>query len=308
MGISGLRITDVFNLGAGLLPSRYDNNIAFTITAIDNNISNNKWSTSIKALMMVTTPLRKVLKSNIEIETILDAVNDVFPEEIMQEGFPNATKVRNHIPKVGMFREKGVELTSSGMDITPQAADFAIALMTRVNNKIIDLKYVPSGYGDSGDRLDNSMDAVRFRNKINKIGDQIKASIQFRWTGGNDSYHLYNPKDGNTLHRYGKGLDLAIQQTHTPVQLKLATKIVSEASAELMDNFPHEFKDEYAKESAHATGGHFHFEFDGASIQDITKAKEDEILEEKRVNFKLREGANIRFQAGITDIRQGGPK
>lgn len=285
MGISGLRITDVFNLGEGLLPERYKGNISFTITAIDNTISNNRWGTTVKAVMIMTTPLREVLKSNIEIEDILDSVDDIFPEEILQEGFPNATIVRNHIPKVGMFREKGIELTSAGMDITPQAANFAVALMTRINNKIIDLKYVPQGYGDSGDILDNSMDAVRFRNKINKIGDQIKASIQFRWTAGNDSYHLYNPKDGNTLHRFGKALDLAIQQTHTPEQLKLATKIVSEASAELMASYPHKYRDEYADKSAHATGGHFHFQFGGASIQDITKAKEDEVLETKEISL-----------------------
>ena len=311
MGISGLRITDVFNVGPGLLPKRYDNNISFTITSIDNTIANNKWVTNVSALMMVTTPLKEVLKSDIEIDDILDSVDDVFPEEILQEGFPNATKVRQHIPKVGMFREKGTELTSAGMDITPQAADFAVALMTRINNKIIDLKYVPPGYGDSGDSLDNSMDAVRFRNKIIKIGDQIKASIKFRWTGGNDSFHLYNPKDGNTLHRFGKALDLAIQQTHSPEQLKLATKIVSEASAELMSSYPHDYRDEYANKSAHATGGHFHFQFDGASIQDITKANEDKLLEEKQREYNStigRESAQIRFDAGITDIRQGGIK
>ena len=130
------------------------------------------------------------------------------------------------------------------------------------------------------------MDAVRFRNKINKIGDQIKASIVFRWTGGNDSFHLYNPKDGNTLHRFGKALDLAIQQTHTPEQLKLATKIVSEASAELMDSYPHEYRDEYADKSAHATGGHFHFQFGGASIQNLNKVEEDKVLDEKTVDVR----------------------
>jgi hypothetical protein len=285
MGISGLRITDVFNLGEGLLPERYKNNIAFTITAIDNSISNNRWSTSIRALMMVTTPLKEVLKSDIEIEDILDSVDDIFPEEILEEGFPNATHMRNFIPTTGtLFREKGVELTSAGMDITPQAAEFGRALMAKVFTKINGEsqlgQIVREGnnqlYGDTLGRIESPR----------QLGPTVQSSLVFRWTAGNDSFHLYNPKNGNTLHRFGKALDLAIQQTHSPQQLKLATKIISEASAELMASYPHKYRDEYADKSAHATGGHFHFQFGGASIQDITTVNEDKVLDEKTIEFK----------------------
>lgn len=298
MGISGLRITDVFNVAKGLLPERYFDNVGFTVTGIDNTIANNKWTTNVTAQMMVTTPLKEVLKSDFEIQDILDAIDDIYPDEILQEGFPNAKKVRDYLPTTGeLFKEKGTELTSAGMDITPQAAEFARVLMARIYTKI-------NGESQLGGivREANNLiygDSFGVLESPSQLGPTVQSSIRFRWTGGNDSFHLYNPSSGNTLHRFGKALDLAIQQTHTPEQVKLATKIVSEASAELMASYPHKFKDEYADKSAHATGGHFHFELGGASIQQINK--EQRLLEEKEVE-------NIRFKAGTSDIRQGGPK
>jgi len=299
MGISGLRITDVFNVGPGLLPKRYDNNVSFTVTGIDNNIANNRWSTTVTALMILTTPLKEVLKSDFEIDDILDSVDDVFPDEILLKGFPHAADVRKYIPTTGeLFREKGTELTSAGMDITPQAAEFAKQLMARIFTKINGESQLQEIVRESQNQLfQDQFDRIE---SPRQLGPTVQNSLRFRWTGGNDSFHLYNPKDGNTLHRFGKALDLAIQQTHTPEQLKLATKIVSEASAELMGNYPHEFRDEYKKKSAHATRGHFHFEFGGLSIQDINE--EERLLEEKAKDLVSNKDA----QKTLTTLKSGG--
>ena len=281
MGISGLRITDVFNVSKGLLPERYFDNVGFTVTGIDNSISNNKWTTNVTAQMIVTTPLKEVLKSDFEIDNILDSIDDVFPDEILLKGFPHAAKVRKYIPTTGeLFREKGTELTSAGMDITPQAAEFAKQLMARIFTKINGESQLQEIVRESQNQL--FQDQFGRIESPRQLGPTVQNSLRFRWTGGNDSFHLYNPKDGNTLHRFGKALDLAIQQTHTPEQLKLATKIVSEASAELMGNYPHYYKDEYADESDHATEGHFHFEFGGLSIQDIN---EEKLLDTKEISL-----------------------
>lgn len=257
-GISGLRITDVFNISPGLLPSRYKNNVSFTITGIDNEIANNRWTTTISAVMMVTTPLKEIIKSDIDIEDILESTDEVYPEEILEEGFPNATKVRNLIANnfSSLFSEKGTELTSSGRDIAPNTARLANFLMNDIFEQI---QASPSG-------------PTNIR------------SLQFRWTGGNDSFHVYNPSPpGSTKHRSGLGLDLAIQQNYTPAQLAAATKIVKKASTKAKTRYFHIFKDEYKDASGHATGGHWHFGLGSAGSNEVSST--DTPVETKEVSL-----------------------
>jgi len=273
-GISGLRITDVFNVAPGLLPSRYKNNISFTITGIDNQIVSNQWTTTVSALMMSTTPMKEVyVGDEINIDTIQEALEEVYPDEILQEGFPNATRVREHIATTnGLFEEKGTELTSSGRDITSNAATLAIALMNNIKKE--------------RNKLD---DGFSTRNSTAR-------SLKFRWTGGNDSFHVFNPDPPkSTKHRTGQGLDLAIQQTYTAKQLNLATDIVTKASLTSKSRINHSFKDEYKDASGHATGGHWHFGV-GSGGSDFTNTEEP--LETKEVSLdELSSNAtNIGFQ------------
>lgn len=247
-GISGLRITDVFNIAPGLLPPRYKNNIAFTITGIDNQITSNQWTTSVSAVMMCTTPMKEVyVGDEINIDTIQEALDIIFPDEILIEGFPNATKVRNSILARYsiLFREKATELTSAGRDIAPNTARLAIFIMQEIFGEI---------YGD----------AITGKPGIRSMV-AIEKGLKFRWTGGNDSFHVFNPDPPkSSTHRFGLGLDLAIQQDHTPAELAAATKIVKKVSDKAQAVYPHTFIDEYKKASGHATGGHWHFGLDSA--------------------------------------------
>jgi len=272
-GASGLRITDVFNIQEGLLPSRYKNNISFTITGIDNAISSNRWTTTVKAVMMVTTPLKEIMVSKFDLDEIFEDIDVPFPSEILQEGFPNATRVRNFMKNTQtdadpLFREKGFELTSSGMDITKKSADLAIKLMGNIHTQI------------NGQRPFNISETSSFSLLEANKPETTLSSLRFRWTGGNDSFHLYNPVDGNTLHRFGKALDLAIQQDFDEGQAILAKQIVAKASKEVMSSVEHKFKDEYKKPSSHANGPHFHFAVGGANIKD-EQENERKLIDEK---------------------------
>ena len=264
-GISGLRITHVFNIQEGLLPSRYKNNVSFTITGIDNAIASNRWTTTVSAVMMVTTPLKEIIVSDFEIDDIFESIDQIFPSEILEEGFPNATKVRKYIEALpgDLFREKGLELTSAGMDITKKSADLAIGLMQVIYTEINGIS--PYTAATFGKNIPNP--------------NKIISSLRFRWTGGNDSFHLYNPKDGNTLHRFGKALDLAIQQNFSEGQANLAKQIVAKASKEVMSSVEHRYKDEYKYPSSHANGPHFHFSVGGGTAQQ--EAAEREAIEER---------------------------
>jgi len=284
-GVSGLRITDVFNIQEGLLPSRYKNNVSFTITGIDNAITSNRWSTTVSAVMMVTTPLKEIMVSDFDIDDIFEDIDVPFPSEILQEGFPNATRVRSFIKNTNtdsdpLFSEKGFELTSAGMDITSKAADLAISLMRNIHTQI-------KGEDQFG-VLERGAATATFgsqfgeANKPEKqLGPTTLSSLRFRWTGGNDSFHLYNPVDGNTLHRFGKALDLAIQQDFDEGQAILAKQIVAKASEEVMNTVQHKYKDEYTDPSSHANGPHFHFAVGGANIKS-EQENEKKLIDEKK--------------------------
>ena len=303
-GASGIRITDVFNLQEGILPSRYKDNVSFTVTAVDNNIEGNRWVTSVKALMMMTAPLKEIMLSEFDIEDIFEDIDDPLPLEIDNKDFPNATKVRNFI-KVAtgeLFKEKGTELTSAGADITSTSAKLAIALMKNIYRQV-----QGEGVFDVLDRGPANATFGSTLGEANKpeqqLGPTTLSSLRFRWTGGNDNYHLYRPKDGNTLHRFGKALDLAIQPAYTDAQSALAKLIVAKASEEVMDKVKHNFKDEYTSPSSHANGPHFHFSVGGVTAQTELKARIN-----KKEMIEARTTAQSKFDAGQTDIRAGGAK
>ena len=294
-GASGLRITDVFNIREGLLPSRYKNNISFTITGIDNSIASNRWATTVSAVMMVTTPLKEITVSKFDIEDIFEDIDEPLPYEITQEGFPNATKVRNFMKGATgeLFKEKGTELTSAGADITATAANLAIALMKNIYRQV-----QGEGVFDVLDRGPANATFGSTLGEANKpeqqLGPTTLSSLRFRWTGGNDNYHLYRPKDGNTLHRFGKALDLAIQPAYSDAQSALAKLIVTKASEEVMDKVKHDFKDEYTSPSSHANGPHFHFSVGGSSIKQEIKARKELIDQKQKEGIGVLDKAYVR--------------
>jgi len=165
--------------------------------------------------------------------------------------------VRNYLPVTrGIFQEKGNELTSSGRDIAPNTAKLAINLMKNILTEIA-----------------SSPDS------------NIAKTLLFRWTGGNDSFHVFNPSPpGSTKHRSGLGLDLAIQQTYTPKQLEVATKIVKRASTKAKTRYFHTLKDEYKDASGHATGGHWHFGLGSAGSNEVSST--DTPIESKEVDLQ----------------------
>ena len=230
VGISGFRITDVFDLGPGLLPSRYKDNVSFTITGIDNKIESNQWTTSISALMMVTSKFKETIKIDNGILDTLAIVQQIEAVDQANESlFPNATRLRKQISNYTYFKEKGFELTSSGRDITPQVADRGIALMLNISDEL----------------------------KTQQIKD-----LKFRWTGGNDRFHIFNPSPPkSTYHRLGKALDLAIQQDATVEQIKKASDVVFKRVEGMVTQGLVDYLNEYEKPTGHATGGHWHFTF-----------------------------------------------
>jgi len=230
LGISGLRITDVFKLGPGLLPSRYDGNVSFTITGIDNKIESNQWITSISALMMITAQYNETVELNNKITEkikLIQAIQAVDQEDVNL--FPNATELRKIIATKPNFSEKGYELTSSGQDIEKVTANRGEVIMSDIQRKLSE--------------------------------EGIK-DLHFRWTGGHDFFHILNPTPPkSTFHRKGRALDLAIQQTATTEQVEKASAIVEGVIVSMVETGLVNFLNEYKTPTGHATGGHWHFTF-----------------------------------------------
>jgi len=227
LGISGFRITDVFNLGPGLLPSRYNNNVSFTITGIDNKIESNQWITSISALMMITSQYNETVVITNKITERIKLAQEIQAVDQEDESlFPEATKLRKVIETTENFVEKGYELTSSGQDIKASTSL-------------------------GGKKLIQQIQFIQNREEV--------TGLTWRFTGGHDEFHIFNPDPGTTNHRIGKALDLAIQQDATVEQIKQASNIVFQAQL-MVPNITN-YLNEYEKPTGHATGGHWHFTF-----------------------------------------------
>lgn len=230
LGISGFRITDVFKLGPGLLPSRYNGNVSFTITGLDNKIENNQWITSISALMMITAQYNETVVVKNPITDRIKLIQDILAVDQDDESlFPNATELRKIIATKPNFSEKGYELTSSGEDIEKVTANRGQVIMSNIQRKLSE--------------------------------EGIK-DLHFRWTGGHDFFHILNPiPPKSTFHRKGRALDLAIQQTATTEQVEKASAIVEGIIAGMVESGLVNFLNEYKTPTGHATGGHWHFTF-----------------------------------------------
>ena len=216
-----------------LLPSRYNNNVSFTITGIDNKIENNQWITSISALMMITAQYNETVLFNNKITERIKLAQEIQAVDQEDENlFPEATKLRKVIETTENFVEKGYELTSSGQDIKAATARGGIQLINQIK-----FYQERASYPD---------------------GTKVK-DLKWRFTGGHDEFHIFNPDPGTTNHRIGKALDLAIQQDATVEQIKQASIIVFQA--QLTVNNITNYLNEYEKPTGHATGGHWHFTF-----------------------------------------------
>ena len=210
-----------------LLPSRYNNNVSFTITGIDNKIESNQWITSISALMMITSQYNETVVITNKITEKIKLAQEIQAVDQEDESlFPEATKLRKVIETTENFVEKGYELTSSGQDIKASTSL-------------------------GGKKLIQQIQFIQNREEV--------TGLTWRFTGGHDEFHIFNPDPGTTNHRIGKALDLAIQQDATVEQIKQASNIVFQAQL-MVPNITN-YLNEYEKPTGHATGGHWHFTF-----------------------------------------------
>ena len=66
-GLGGLKIGQAFTISEEMLPLRYRNNVAFLITGLDHSITNNRWTTDIKAQMIIISKYTEEAKIGIDI-------------------------------------------------------------------------------------------------------------------------------------------------------------------------------------------------------------------------------------------------
>lgn len=77
-GISGVRVFDKLTVNTDFLPPNYEKTLDFIITAVDHNIKNNKWYTTLKTIGLANLFGDSEVKTAIEIASILEetAVDD----------------------------------------------------------------------------------------------------------------------------------------------------------------------------------------------------------------------------------------
>lgn len=285
-GIAGIRISETFKVSPGILPERYDESIGFTINSLENTIEGNKWTTKIGSQMIILeedeTPVYKINTDDLP-ELIPQSDYELINnnEDINQPGMPNATALRNAIDQYDWVSEKVKpefnteerrnnntfgELSSSGRDITTTTSQWAIAFISGLNTKI-------------------------------KQNPEVFKGVKLRFTGGNDYFHLFKPVTPKTTrHRFGKGLDFALdpavtfsqaQEKYNWKAIEFYISLAAENAAKkfgftrynsykpnykgktiqntIPENRSAQFKliNEYRSMSAHAEGAHFHFGLPG---------------------------------------------
>ena len=77
-GISGLNIAEIFTLQKGLLPSRYDDKVAFILKDINSIVDQNEWTTKITGLMMIQERVGKP-NPDINIDELITELADPKP-------------------------------------------------------------------------------------------------------------------------------------------------------------------------------------------------------------------------------------
>ena len=128
-GLGGLKIGQAFTISEELLPSRYRNNVAFLITGLDHSIRSNKWTTSIKAQMIIISKYDKEAEIDID---IINKAYKFFNNEInITETLFNWKKplttltVRNDSSGLGAYGEsRKFGRTHTGIDYLAQPGEF----------------------------------------------------------------------------------------------------------------------------------------------------------------------------------------
>ena len=261
LGVSGLKITDIFTLKPGLLPERYDGRVGFVITGIDNKIESDKWYTTVSAQMIIVEKYTETEPIEIDIEGITLSTSAAIREaardnHINQPGFPHATEVRKNLNT--FVTEKPEQLTSSGFDIRPETADFAIELM----------KFISKELKSSGG-----------------MGGNAYPNLRLRWTAGNDAFHLSN---GTVNHSSGKALDLAFNppKQYKPREYKFIKRVIKKyIKGKPGINFEDEHPAPDGKPSAHATGPHFHFTIMPGAYIPVNYKPVDPLFSGRRINI-----------------------
>lgn len=102
-GISGIKIGQAFTINSKIMPSQYNGVVGFIVTGIDNKISNNRWTTNLKAQTIIISGAKNKSKplTNNGISTKerrgLPSVS--YGNKIKTEYIPTRDKVLNSRPK-----------------------------------------------------------------------------------------------------------------------------------------------------------------------------------------------------------------
>lgn len=166
-GISGLKIGQGFRmLDESILPDHYKNKVAFLITGLSNSLENGRWVTKVDAKMIYSLEYTKEeADAVVSILPKPDGTTDsdtapppapeidpktnkpIDPETGSPIETPNADRLRAVIKQLG-YTEKGQELSNGG-DITPAAANMAIAVIKTIKQEAPDIGVKFSAGNDS---------------------------------------------------------------------------------------------------------------------------------------------------------------
>ena len=220
LGIAGLKIGQAFRINRGILPQTYTDNYGFIITGLSHDVSGNKWTTDIKALMFCISPPPSYILKKWENEEACtkEATQDTSPTPeptpTEETGTPNADRLRDVLRTLG-YAEKGQELSNGG-DITEDLYRYAASVFRKIK--------------------------------------EILPSIFITVTGGNDIFH--QGVTYRSAHKTGNGLDFVISP---PSQTNKASvdKILGGFAGGNQDKKV-SFINEYDYPSSAATAPHFH--------------------------------------------------
>lgn len=114
-GIGGLKIGQAFKINEGILPETYDESIGFLINGIDHSISDNRWSTTVKAQTILVKPPASTTPP------LEENITDVLVETVVSEPDFQPSKNTQRLPN-SLFTTTP-QITSSVIGITNNPGD-----------------------------------------------------------------------------------------------------------------------------------------------------------------------------------------
>jgi len=138
-GISGVRIFDKLTVNTDFLPPNYEKTLDFIIMAVDHNIQNNKWYTTLRTLGLPK------LFGNTEVKTALEIANIVNETSVDDDRITNSLDVESYFySKVPLITESPGKVT---VDQILQGLNSSVEIQTRFRNFLNGLlKTIPNGF------------------------------------------------------------------------------------------------------------------------------------------------------------------